>query len=110
MNRIEERRQSPRIDLTRLGKLYDPRSRKFLPCSTCNLSRGGAMLEVVGRLPLCAGDRLMLGLPTTSRQALVTANEMVEVEVVRALPTTDNRQGIAVRFVAPAAPSLALAA
>lgn len=110
MYHCEERRQDVRVDVARLGKVYDPRSRKFLPCATCNLSRGGAMLEVVGRLPLQAGDRLMLGLPQSARQAVVPANEMVEVEVVRALPTTDNRQGIAVRFLAPAAPSLALAA
>lgn len=110
MYQCEERRQDVRVDVTRLGKVYDPRSRKFLPCATCNLSRGGAMLEVVGRLPLQAGDRLMLGLPQSARQAIVPTNEMVEVEVIRALPTTDNRQGIAVRFLVPAAPSLALAA
>lgn len=110
MYQLEERRESQRIEVTRLGKVYDPRSRKFLPCASCNLSRGGAMLEVVGRLPLKQGDRLMLGLPTSHAQAVVPTNEMVEVEVIRSLPTTDNRQGIAVRFLAPVAPVLALAA
>ena len=94
-----DRRAHPRIDASRAGKLYDHRSRKYLPFTMCNISRSGAMIELKTRWPVSSGDRLMLGVAAGARQALLTSMEMLEVEVIRTLPTTEGRTGIAVRFV-----------
>jgi len=94
-----ERRADPRISIEQAGKVYDPRSRKFYPCEASNVSRGGALLKLDHRLPVGPGDRVMLGVGSGPSDALLHATEMLEAEVVRSLTTTDDRQGLGVRFV-----------
>ena len=48
---------------------------------------------------VCAGDRLYVGIALTRRQAILTAGEMLEAEVVRVDRTTDDRVAVAARFV-----------
>ena len=99
-----ERRAHPRSSEARPGKLYDHRSGRYLACASCNLSAGGALLEVGCRLAIRAGDRLYLGLSQRPDQVILSGDDLIEIEVLRALPTTDNRQGIAVRFLEPNRP------
>jgi len=94
-----ERRTHPRVEVQRAAKVYHPVSRKFHPCTAVNVSQSGAMLHLPFRLPVAGGDRLMLGVPSGRRGVLLRATEMMEVEVIRALSTTDGRQAIGVRFV-----------
>jgi predicted LPLAT superfamily acyltransferase len=94
-----ERRTHPRIEVRRPAKVYHPVSRKFHPCTAVNVSQNGAMLHLPFRLPVASGERLMLGVQTGRQGVLLRATEMMEVEVIRALSTTDGQQAIGVRFV-----------
>jgi hypothetical protein len=94
-----ERRANERLRMVRPGKIFDPRLEKYLPCATCDISAGGAFVEVPDGIRFEPGDRFYIGIALTRRQALIPAKEMVEAEVVRSLPTTDGRQGVAMRFL-----------
>lgn len=101
-----DRRHHPRVAIRTFGKVYDPRSRKYLPCATMNLSDGGALIEFSRPVPLEPGCRVRFGLSAHDHPAMLRSRELHEVEVVRALPVSDGRQGVAVRYLAPLATSL----
>ncbi len=101
-----DRRHHPRIAIRKFGKVYDPRSRKYFPCATMNLSEGGALIEFSRPVPLEPGCRVRLGLCEGNRPSILPSRDLHEVEVVRTLPVTDGSQGVAVRYVAPISVSL----
>ena len=95
-----ERRQHSRAAMRRDAKLYDPRARRYLPCATCDLSQGGALVELAAPWPAPVGSHLLLGLPHDRKAGAVVAHtDMMEVEVVRSLGTPQGRQAVAVRFI-----------
>lgn len=96
---IRDRRRHPRADARQFGKIYEPRCGRYFPCTTCNISEGGAFIEIARPLPLAPGDRLLVGLAAGNRPAILRSKELFPVEVLRSVVTTDHRQGIAVRFV-----------
>ena len=101
-----DRRRFPRIAIRQFGKLYDPRSRKYFPCATINVSEGGALIEFSRLVPLEPGCRVRLGLCAGDRPAILRSHDLHEVEVVRAMAMSDGRQGVAVRSIAPLTASL----
>jgi len=94
-----ERRRFPRFNVRQFGKIYDWRSRRYIPCMTCNVSAGGAFIELARPLPFQRGDRILMGLSTAQKPALLRASDLFEVEVMRSLITPDGRQGLGVRFL-----------
>jgi c-di-GMP-binding flagellar brake protein YcgR len=98
-----ERRAHPRVSLTRPCKVYEPRSRKFLPGTTCNISAGGLLMRIERSLPVEPGDRLYVAIPHKRRDVFLRADEMLECRVVRALPMTSGETALAVQFITPPA-------
>jgi hypothetical protein len=96
-----ERRESPRIRVTRPCKLFDPRSRKYIAGSTCDVSAGGMLLRVSRPLDLDPGDRLFVAVAQKRRQALLRSSDLIQLEVVRTVPLSTNETAIGVRFRHP---------
>ena len=80
-----ERRRDPRLDVTRPVKLHCPDTGRYWAGRTCNLSPGGAMVEVAHPSLLVPGQAVQLGVAWTSRQTLLNANDLVDATVVRSL-------------------------
>jgi c-di-GMP-binding flagellar brake protein YcgR len=80
-----DRRESPRIALSRPCKVFNPRSGKYASGSTCDISAGGMLLRLDRPLAVEAGDRLYVGIAQKRRQTLLKSAEMIEAEVVRTL-------------------------
>lgn len=93
-----ERRSSERILLSRPCKVFEPRSGKYTPATTCNVSRTGMMLRLHRPLELEAGDRLYIGVPPRSNPAWVRSSEMQEALVARALPVSSGERVVAVQL------------
>jgi hypothetical protein len=79
-------------------KIHDPRSGKYVSCTTRNLSSGGMLLDVPRLLNLQPGDHLHVGVAMTRRQHLLQANDMLRVSVRRSLPTVDDHTLLAVEI------------
>jgi hypothetical protein len=83
-----ERRRDARLEVRRPVKLHCAQTGRYWAGQTCNISPGGAMIQVAHPSLLVAG---------TNRQALLSAGDMVDATVVRSLGGGDA-QYVAVRF------------
>lgn len=93
-----DRRAYLRQNLSRPCKLYLPKAGTYVGASTWNVSPGGALVRIDRRAPVAPGDRLYLGIAFTRRQAIITARQMLETEVVRVMETFGDSVEVAVRF------------
>lgn len=99
MLRIEgDRRRSPRLQLERPCKIFDPRSRKYIAATTRDLSTTGLLLDVPSVVEVKPGETLHVGVAMTRRQGLLQAKEMMEAVVVRSMITVDDHTALAVHF------------
>ncbi|MHC4710925.1 MAG: hypothetical protein ACYTA3_11050, partial [Planctomycetota bacterium] len=57
---------------------------------------------------IAPGDRLYVGIALKRRQAVLTAGEMLEAEVIRVDRTTEERVDVVARFIEEAADELSL--
>jgi hypothetical protein len=103
-----ERRTHARVKLERPCKLYLPHVGKYVAGSTWNLSAGGVLLQLYLPAGIAPGDRLYVGIALKRRQAVLTAGEMIEAEVIRVDRTTGERVDVAARFIQEAADELSL--
>ena len=103
-----ERRNHARLKLQRPCKLYLPHVGKYVAGSTWNLSSGGVLLQLGLPVGIAPGDRLYVGIALKRRQAVLTAGEMLEAEVIRVDRTTEERVDVAARFIEEAADELSL--
>ncbi len=94
-----ERRDDLRQPLHCPCKLYVPQSGRYLAGSTFNLSRGGALLQLDQPARLEPGDHLYLGIAMKRRQALLAADEMTGVKVLRVVPAGKGGFALAVQFL-----------
>jgi c-di-GMP-binding flagellar brake protein YcgR len=97
-----DRRDDPRVSVTRACKVYDPRSRRFIPGTTCNASSGGLMLRLQRELELDAGARIFVAIARRNRDGFLRAADMVAATVVRTLATSTGETMVAIRFQEPA--------
>jgi hypothetical protein len=104
----QERRTHARIKLERPCKLYLPHVGKYVAGSTWNLSAGGVLLQLGLPAGIAPGDRLYVGIALKRRQAVLTAGEMLEAEVIRVDRTTEERVDVVARFIEEAADELSL--
>lgn len=105
----DERRRGDRIAMRRPCKIYDPRTRKYVAGSTCNVAPGGMLLLVDRTLELHPGDRVYIGV-APRRHALLRSEELVEAEVVRVPPRSAGETMFAVSVESPATAALGEAA
>ena len=96
-----DRRESPRIALSRPCKVFNPRSGKYVSGSTCDISAGGMLLRLDRPLAVEGGDRLYVGIAPKRRQTLLKSAEMIQAEVVRTLASATGEMFVAVRFTDP---------
>jgi hypothetical protein len=94
-----DRRTSTRVPHEQPCKVYCPREDRFVAGTTCNLSRGGAMLRLEQCMPVVPGERLRVGMGARRHDALLKVEEMVEAQVLRAV-SYDGRTTIAVEYQA----------
>jgi hypothetical protein len=80
-----ERRRDARLEVTRPVKLQCPETGRYWAGRTCNVSPGGAMVEVAHPSLLVPGQAVKLGVAWTNRQTLLNANDLVDATVVRSL-------------------------
>ena len=77
------RRAHQRLRVARPCKLYVPKTRRYLPGSTRNVSAGGALLRVAAHPAVAAGDRLWVGIALKRSQGILMSNQMLKATVVR---------------------------
>ncbi len=94
-----ERRIHRRLSMERPCKLYIPRVGRYLTGCTWNLSAGGVLVQLDQGAPLEPGDHLYVGVALKRRQAVLSATEMVEADVVRVVPTADDGVALALHFL-----------
>jgi hypothetical protein len=102
-----EQRRHQRHSVRRPAKFFDPQTGKYTVCATCDLSIGGALLEVDHAMPTRPGDEIHLAIAQKRRQPLLRRNEMIRASVVRTLQDAAGRTFIGVAF--PPATALPLA-
>lgn len=100
----EDRRRWDRLDSTRPCKVFLPRSQRFAPGRTCNISRGGALvtIESPGGRPLAPGDPIDISI-VFGRAPLILAAQMLRGRVLRTECFDADRQLVAVEFAEPLA-------
>jgi hypothetical protein len=94
---MDERRSASRTNVALPCKVWHPRSLRFLPGVTRDLSRDGAMLEVRGGAPFRAGERIRVGLPPAAGPLVVRSADLIEGTVVRST-NVDGHMVVAVLF------------
>ena len=99
MLRIEgDRREHPRVCVQRPCKMFDPRTRRYLPGVTRNVSSGGLAIDVPRLTSLKPGDTLHVGVAAKRRDQLLSGAQMLRATVIRASATVDDHTDLAVRF------------
>ena len=93
----EDRRRWERFDTARPCKVFLPRSQRFAPGRTCNVSRGGALVTIETTHPLHPGDPIDVSI-VFGRAPLILAAQMLRGRVVRTEAFDADRQLIAVEF------------
>ena len=99
-----DRRLFERVESHRPCKVFDPQSGKYIAGETCDISEGGLMIVCDRPLMAAPGDTVYVGVAMTRRQALISATEMREAEVIRVLRDSEGRSAVALRFLDVALP------
>lgn len=92
-----ERRRHERRELARPCKVLHTPSFRYMAARTCDVSPGGALLELSQHRPLAVGDPVDV-LVDWAQSGLVTQQAMLRATVVRLGKHEGLRQQIAVRF------------
>jgi hypothetical protein len=95
--RLSDRRGSAREPISRPCKLLHGPSRRYAPARTCNLSKGGALVEVDMARQLMAGEEVELVI-AWKPAGVLSAGQMVPARVVRASTGDSGRQMVALEF------------
>ena len=98
----EDRRKHRRFNVARPGKVFRRATQQFMAAQSCDLSFGGALLEVEGPRLFNVGEIVELGL-TLRGSAVVDSKSLVQGIVVRVRQVDPLRQSIAVRYINPGA-------
>jgi hypothetical protein len=112
MDAKTERRQHARLGVEIHCKVRCPRTGRYHPAITTDLSSGGSLLTVQTPVPLGEGQRLEIALPQAD-SAVLRARDLIKATVVRSSAVLDRHQVVAICFDEPrslAAPSTRTAA
>lgn len=93
-----QRRAHDRYPTDVACKVFDPRSRKYLPARACNVSAGGALIEVERRRDFEPDQTLQLGLPRGPGDGFILAGDLIDASVVRCANSTEGSCWIALKF------------
>ncbi len=95
---VPDRRRHRRFTIERDGKVYRTLSRQYVSSKTRDLSVGGALLEVDSDRPFTAGERVDIGV-ASSTDGIIRNESMVQAVVIRADAVRGKKQTIAVRYL-----------
>jgi hypothetical protein len=102
----KDRRQNPRMNLSRPGKVRHVPTGRFWPAVTWDMSLSGMLLGVDAPRDIQPGDTLEIYVAWSCRP-LLRSDDKIMAEVKRVLPRTDGRQLVGVEFVTPLAQPIA---
>ena len=97
MNTGKDRRAHHRQAIERPCKVFRRDTQRYVAARTCDVSAGGAMLEVQSSRPVVAGERIDVGV-AWSRSPILLEDALIEARVVRVTRIDANRQTIGIRF------------
>jgi len=97
MTSSQERREDARTDVDKPVKVRCLRSGRYYPGRVCNLSAGGALVELAQPHRFAPGERLKLGIAWNRRQTVLDSHTLIDSVVTRSLGLGD-RHRVAVRF------------
>lgn len=103
MERTPDHRRHPRTCVSLPVKLRpDDGPFRYLSGRTDNLSAGGALFHVASSSRLRPGQRVLVGIAATPRQAMLHADRFVPATILRAA-SLGHSQTLAIRFDRPQA-------
>jgi len=105
----KDRRQNPRLPLSRPGKILHVPSGRYWPAVTWDMSLSGMLLGIDAPREIKPGDTLEIYVAWSCRP-LMRSEDKIIAEVKRVMPRTDGRQLVGVQFAAPIAQPAAQAA
>lgn len=95
--RLSDRRFNPRQPIARPCKLFHGPSRRYAAARTCNISAGGALLEVDMARQLMPGEEVEV-VVAWKPVGVLNSGQMVRARVVRASTGDSGRQMVALEF------------
>ena len=93
-----DRRTHRRFPVSRPGKIFRRATQQYTPATTCNLSLGGALLEIDTDRPLAAGELVDLAI-AYREQTILPATMLQPAIVTRVATSPSGRQCVAVRYL-----------
>tara|TARA_R110000782_G_scaffold53205_8_gene113439 strand:+ start:1023 stop:1370 length:348 start_codon:yes stop_codon:yes gene_type:complete len=99
-NPEQNRRSYPRADAEICCKLRRDARALFSPGRTTNISPGGAAVELSGPRPAAVGERVAIAFEH-ARCPVTRSAQMITATIVRAEPSFDNTQRVALAFDTP---------
>lgn len=97
MATTKERRLHARQHVMRPCTLFRRRTQRFVAARTCDVSSGGALIEIAAARPLVEGETLDVGI-AWSRSPILSADSLIEAKIVRVIQRDDTHQLVAIRF------------
>jgi hypothetical protein len=101
-----DRREHPRQSIERPCKVFRRGTQQYVAARTCDVSAGGALLEISAARPVVPGERVDVGV-AWSRSPILLEDALMESHVVRVSPMGKNRQTIGIRFDRAISPAVA---
>jgi len=79
---LAERRRGLRIKQCRAVKVYEPRSTRYYPGQTADISLSGLRLTLPLSTPLVSGNTLCLHIASNSNSAIASRHQMLQARVI----------------------------
>ncbi len=92
-----ERRRYPRQQIDRPAKLFHEETLRYTDARACDLSAGGALVEVRMARAFLPGDRVRVAFDWLGKGVL-EHQAMIPATIVRAEPEADGRRRLALAF------------
>lgn len=99
---FDNRRHARRVAVEKPCKIFDPRTGRYFPGRTVDLSQDGILVRLHQATNFKPGDEVKIGVAMHDRQGLIQAKELIDSTVMRMLHTEDGATTIAVQFDAAA--------
>jgi len=92
-----ERRRYPRQQIDRAAKIFHEETLRYAEARACDLSAGGALVEVRAVRAFLPGDRVRVAFDWLGR-GVIERQAMLPATIVRAEPEVDGRRRLALAF------------
>jgi c-di-GMP-binding flagellar brake protein YcgR len=97
-----DRRHVARVAVELPCKIWSPRTLRFVPGTTRDLSQDGTSVVLRTGVPFRPGERIRVGLPQQAGPIVLRSDDLIEGTVLRSI-AEDGRLTVTVRFDRPEA-------